>query len=90
MDRLFRERLYHGADPQPDEAGRIRLDDWEMAPSVQEPVIASWHQVTTENLGDLGDLAGYQASFLRLFGFGLEGVDYQADSDTAMKVPSIP
>jgi enoyl-[acyl-carrier protein] reductase/trans-2-enoyl-CoA reductase (NAD+) len=90
MDRLFRERLYHGADPQPDVAGRIRLDDWEMAPDVQEPVIANWHKVTTENLRDLGDIEGYQAGFLKLFGFGLEGVDYQADTDTAMKVPSIP
>lgn len=90
MDRMFRERLYHGASPQPDECGRIRLDDWEMAPEVQEPVIRSWHQVTTENLAELGDLAGYQTSFLRLFGFGLDGVDYEADTDTAMKIPSIP
>ena len=37
MDRLFRERLYSGS-PQPDEAGRIRLDDWEMAPSIQAVV----------------------------------------------------
>lgn len=87
MDRLFRERISH---PQPDEAGRIRLDDWEMEPKVQEPVIANWHKVTTENLSELADLEGYQSSFLRLFGFGLDGVDYDADTDTAMKVPSIP
>jgi enoyl-[acyl-carrier protein] reductase/trans-2-enoyl-CoA reductase (NAD+) len=86
MDRLFRERYM---DPRPDEAGRIRLDDWEMDPDVQQPVISRWHQVSTENLGDLGDLAGYQSSFLRLFGFGLDGVDYAADTDTAVKVPSI-
>ncbi len=87
MDRLFRERL---TDPQPDEVGRIRLDDWEMEPKVQQPVIANWQKVTTENLAELGDLDGYQSSFLRLFGFGLEGVDYDADTDIAMKVPSIP
>ena len=86
MDRLFRDR-YH--NPQPDEAGRIRLDDWEMAPAVQKLVISRWHEVTTENLKDLGDLQGYQSSFLRLFGFGLEDVDYDADTDTATKVPSI-
>ncbi len=90
MDRMFRERVYHGASPQPDDCGRIRLDDWEMAPEVQEPVIRNWHQVTTENLAELGDLDGYQTSFLRLFGFGLDGVDYDADTDTAMKIPSIP
>jgi enoyl-[acyl-carrier protein] reductase/trans-2-enoyl-CoA reductase (NAD+) len=86
MDRLFRER-YH--NPLPDEAGRIRLDDWEMADQVQQPVIANWQQVNTGNLNELGDLAGYQASFLKLFGFGLDGVDYDADTDTALKVPSI-
>ena len=86
MDRLFRDRL---TNPQPDEVGRIRLDDWEMEPKVQEPVIANWQKVTTENLTQLADLDGYQASFLKLFGFGLQGVDYNADTDTAMKVPSI-
>lgn len=86
MDRLFRERL---TAPRPDEAGRIRLDDWEMAPEVQQPVIANWQKVTTGNLTELADLDGYQSSFLRLFGFGLDGVDYGADTDTAMKVPSI-
>lgn len=88
-DRLFRERLYNGASPQPDEAGRIRLDDWEMAPEIQSLVMARWEQVTTENFQELGDIDGYQSSFLRLFGFGLEGVDYDADSNTAMKVPSL-
>ncbi|MBC8126575.1 MAG: trans-2-enoyl-CoA reductase family protein [Gloeobacteraceae cyanobacterium ES-bin-144] len=86
MNRLFRDRY---ANPQPDASGRIRLDDWEMAPAVQQLVMDRWAQVTTENLSELGDLAGYQSSFLRLFGFGLDGVDYDADTDTAMKVPSI-
>lgn len=86
MDRLFRER-YH--NPQPDEAGRIRLDDWEMADQVQQPVQANWRIVNTDNLRELGDFVGYQSSFLRLFGFGLDGVDYEADTDTAVRVPSI-
>ncbi|MCA1963630.1 MAG: trans-2-enoyl-CoA reductase family protein [Prosthecobacter sp.] len=89
MDRLFRERLYNGANPQPDEAGRIRVDDWEMAPDVQKLVDDRWQAVTTENLAELGDFEGYQASFLRLFGFGLSGVDYEAEVDTATPVPSL-
>ncbi len=88
MDRLFRDRLY-GGSPQPDEAGRIRVDDWEMAPEVQQLVDARWREVTTENLAQLGDFAGYQSSFLRLFGFGLAGVDYDAEVDTAAGVPSL-
>lgn len=88
MDRLFRDRMY-GSSPQPDEAGRIRVDDWEMAPSVQKLVDDRWKEVTTENLAQLGDFAGYQSSFLRLFGFGLEGVDYGADVDVGTVIPSL-
>jgi enoyl-[acyl-carrier protein] reductase/trans-2-enoyl-CoA reductase (NAD+) len=88
MDRLFRERLYNGK-PQPDEAGRIRVDDWEMAPAVQELVGKRWAEVNTENFAQLGDFEGYQSSFLRLFGFGLEGVDYNADVDVNVRVPSL-
>ena len=88
MDRLFRERIAPGT-PQPDEAGRIRIDDWEMAPEIQKEVAERWKTVTTENLAQLGDFAGYQSSFLRLFGFGLNGVDYTIDCDTEVPVPSL-
>ena len=88
MDRLFRERLYNG-NPQPDEAGRIRVDDWEMKPALQELVGQRWAEVNTENFAELGDFEGYQTSFLRLFGFGLEGVDYNAEVDVSIGVPSL-
>lgn len=86
MDRLFRDRLNN---PLPDEAGRIRLDDWEMDPGIQNVVAERWGEVNTENFQSLADFEGYQSSFLRLFGFGLEGVDYEADADPAVRVPSI-
>lgn len=88
MDRLFRDRLYNGT-PQPDAEGRIRVDDWEMTPAVQSLVDARWKEVNTENFPQLGDFEGYQSSFLRLFGFGLEGVDYAAEADPDVKIPSI-
>ena len=88
MDRLFRDRLY-GGSPQPDEAGRIRVDDWEMTPAVQKLVDDRWKIVNTENFAEFGDFEGYQSSFLRLFGFGLAGVDYNADVDVGVKVPSL-
>jgi enoyl-[acyl-carrier protein] reductase/trans-2-enoyl-CoA reductase (NAD+) len=88
MDRLFRDRLYNG-NPQPDEVGRIRIDDWEMAPAVQKLVDQRWTEVNTDNLREIADFDGYQSSFLRLFGFGLDDVDYNADVDTAVKVPSL-
>jgi enoyl-[acyl-carrier protein] reductase/trans-2-enoyl-CoA reductase (NAD+) len=88
MDRLLRERLYNG-HPKPDEAGRIRVDDWEMTPEIQSLVGKRWTEVNTENLSELADFEGYQSSFLRLFGFGLDGVDYTAESDIAVCVPSL-
>ena len=86
MVRLFRER--HN-NPDPDEAGRIRIDDWEMAGPVQAAVATAWEKVNTDNLSELGDFEGYQSSFLKLFGFGLDGVDYDADTDPATAVPSL-
>jgi enoyl-[acyl-carrier protein] reductase/trans-2-enoyl-CoA reductase (NAD+) len=88
MDRLFRDRLY-GGSPNPDEGGRIRLDDWEMNPAVQSLVAERWKAVTTESLDELADFEGYQSSFLRLFGFGLEGVDYDAETDPHIGPPSL-
>ena len=46
---------------------------------IQNPVAELWDQVTTENLDDMTDYAGYKEEFLKLFGFGLAGVDYDAD-----------
>lgn len=88
MDRLLRERIYN-KQPQADEAGRIRIDDWEMSPEIQSIVGKRWEDVSTDNLSELSDFEGYQASFLKLFGFGLEGVDYSAESDIAVGIPSI-
>ncbi len=88
MDRLLRDRIYNN-NPQPDSAGRIRVDDWEMADKVQQLVGQRWEIVNTDNLAELGDFAGYQSSFLRLFGFGLTGVDYAADTDPNVRVPSL-
>jgi enoyl-[acyl-carrier protein] reductase/trans-2-enoyl-CoA reductase (NAD+) len=89
MDRMFRDRLYSGTPPETDDAGRIRLDDWEMAADVQQLIAERWKTVDTGNLNDFADFEGYQESFLKLFGFGFDGVDYDADADTAAAVPSI-
>ena len=67
--------------PQPDEAGRIRLDDWEMREDVQAEVERRWQGVTAETVEEVADLDGYRSDFLRLFGFGIEGVDYTVPVD---------
>jgi enoyl-[acyl-carrier protein] reductase/trans-2-enoyl-CoA reductase (NAD+) len=88
IQRLFAGRLAHNASPQLDEKGRVRIDDWEMRPEIQREVADLWPRVTTENLAELSDIAGYRAEFLRLFGFGLPGVDYTAEADPVAPLPS--
>ncbi|MEI6108257.1 MAG: enoyl-ACP reductase FabV, partial [Opitutae bacterium] len=79
MQRLFATQLYNGRQPTFDSEGRVRVDDWEMRPEIQQAVSAIWPQVTTENLAALTDIAGYRTEFLKMFGFGLPGVDYDAE-----------
>ena len=89
IQRLYAERLYTGNPVPTDDKGRIRIDDWEMRADVQEKIAKLWGESTTETLVELGDLAGYKQDFLNLFGFGFEGVDYQADTNEMVLVPSI-
>jgi enoyl-[acyl-carrier protein] reductase / trans-2-enoyl-CoA reductase (NAD+) len=77
MRRLFADVLAVNADPQTDEAGRVRLDDREMRTDVQAEIARLWPQVTTENLRSITDFAGFQRQFRNLFGFDVEGVDYE-------------
>jgi enoyl-[acyl-carrier protein] reductase/trans-2-enoyl-CoA reductase (NAD+) len=89
IQRLYQQRLYTGNTVPTDEKGRIRIDDWEMRPDVQERIAKLWIESTTESLVELGDLAGYKQDFLNLFGFGFEGVDYLVDANEMVQVPSI-
>ncbi len=78
IQRMFYTRLFDG-EFVTDDAQRIRMDDWELRESVQQACRDLWPQVTTENLSQLTDYQGYKDEFLKLFGFGWEGVDYDAD-----------
>jgi len=88
IQRLFSERLYTN-NIATDEQGRIRIDDWEMRADIQSKVAELWTQATTETLPEIGDLAGYKKDFYSLFGFGLEGVDYAADSNENIEIPGL-
>ena len=79
IDRLFRTRLDKNAPV--DEAQRLRLDDWELSPEVQTEVLRRWPLLSTATLVELADLAEYKSQFMRLFGFGIDGVDYTQDVD---------
>ncbi len=89
IQRLYADRLYTGNPVPTDDKGRIRIDDWEMRADVQERIAKLWGESTTETLVELGDLAGYKQDFLNLFGFGFDGVDYQADTNEMVMIPSI-
>lgn len=77
--RLFTEGLYTDS-PRLDDDNRFRMDDRELKRDVQEKVEAVWPEVTEENLFEQTDYKGYNAEFLKLFGFGVDGVDYEAET----------
>lgn len=79
MYRLFADQLFNGNKAVVDEKGRIRLDDWEMRSDVQAEVSALWNKVSTENLADLSDIAGYRKDFFKLFGFEIDSIDYEVN-----------
>ena len=77
---MFDECLYN-TQPRRDSDGRNRVDEKEVTPEVQQEVAALWPQVTTENLNDISDFRGFRTEFMQLFGFNVEGVDYDAEVD---------
>lgn len=88
MYRMFADKLY-GGEVKTDEEGLIRMDDWEMRGDVQNKISEIWNDISDENIGDCADLDGYRTDFNRLFGFDAEGVDYEADTDTAIGIESL-
>jgi enoyl-[acyl-carrier protein] reductase/trans-2-enoyl-CoA reductase (NAD+) len=85
---LYKDSIY-GTTPHIDEEGRLRADYKELAPDVQEKVVALWDQVTNDNINELTDFAGYKSEFLRLFGFDIPGVDYDADVNPDVKIANL-
>ena len=88
IQRLYSERLF-GGDLNLDSKGRIRVDDLEMREDVQAEIAELWKKATTENLSEVGDLEGYSKEFFKLFGFKVDGVDYDADVNELVNIPSI-
>ena len=87
MWRLFSKQMYNENCLEFDDEGRVRMDDLEMRDDVQDAVFKVWPEINSENLDALSDFVGYQKNFLKLFGFGLPGVDY--DAEVALDAPLV-
>ena len=88
VNRLFRDSLY-GDLAAPDGEGRLRADNLELNPDVQAEVEAIWAKIDSDNLTTLSDFDGYRREFLQLFGFEVEGVDYEADVNPEVAIPQL-
>ena len=45
--------------------------------------------MTNDNIYELTDFSGYKTDFLRLFGFEIAGVDYEADVNPDVQIPNL-
>ncbi|MCH5203194.1 MAG: trans-2-enoyl-CoA reductase family protein [Oscillospiraceae bacterium] len=77
MQRLFAEISENKLNL--DDEGRIRMDDLEMKPEIQNEVAEIWQGLNQDNFKEFTDIDGYWKDFYALFGFGIDGVDYSAD-----------
>ena len=90
MRRLFDDYLSPPGPPSVDGEGRIRLDEWELAPALQAEISRRWAAVTNENFGSLADFESFRTHFRRLFGFDIGGVDYDREVQPDLPWPSPP
>lgn len=88
MYRMVHDRLC-AEEVVTDEQGLIRMDDYEMKPEVQEEVMKLWQEVNKDNIQQLGDIDEYWKEFYQIFGFRIEGVDYEEDCDIQGGIPSL-
>ena len=84
LQRLFSECIY-AQEPRQDENNRYRVDELELRPELQASIEEIWPRVNTENLNELSDFAAYRSEFLRLFGFAIDGIDYDQEVDPAVE-----
>ena len=84
MQRLFSQHLGPGLQPQLDSERYIRLDDRELQEDVTAAVTERWAQINTDNFHELSDYAGFRRRFRNLFGFEVDGVDYETTVETEL------
>ena len=87
MGRLFTEHLGPDLSPTLDPERRIRLDDRELRADVIAEIIERWGQINTDNFREISDYDGLQHSFRNLFGFEVDGVDYDEAVEVEIDIP---
>ena len=88
IDRLFEECLYNSM-PRVDAEGRFRVDNLELQAHIQEAITKKWKIIDDNNLNELADFKGYKAEFMNLFGFNVDGVDYEEDVEVDVKISGL-
>ena len=89
MYRLVHDRLCNPSGVPVDDMRLIRMDDYEMKPEVQQAVEKVWNEISQDNLAEVADIDEYWKEFYEIFGFKIAGVDYDADCDIQVQIPSL-
>ena len=89
MYRLVHDRLCNHSGVPVDDMRLIRMDDYEMKPEVQQAVEKVWNEISQDNLAEVADIDEYWKEFYEIFGFKIAGVDYDADCDIQVQIPSL-
>jgi enoyl-[acyl-carrier protein] reductase/trans-2-enoyl-CoA reductase (NAD+) len=85
IQNLFVDNIY-SKTPRLDDQNRYRQNHKELEESVQQRVTNIWNTVDSDTIDELTDYVGYHQEFLKLFGFSIEGVDYEADVNTMTEI----
>jgi enoyl-[acyl-carrier protein] reductase/trans-2-enoyl-CoA reductase (NAD+) len=86
MRRLALDHLADGKSPVVDDQRLIRLDNLELSDDVQDEVADLWDKVDTDNLNEISDFAGFRKEFSALFGFQVDGIDYDEPLETEVRL----
>jgi enoyl-[acyl-carrier protein] reductase/trans-2-enoyl-CoA reductase (NAD+) len=85
---LYKDNLY-GSSPTLDAEGRLRTDYAELDLEVQAEVERNWDIIENDTIATMTDFPAYKHEFLRLFGFDIPGVDYEADANPVVPIANV-
>jgi enoyl-[acyl-carrier protein] reductase/trans-2-enoyl-CoA reductase (NAD+) len=72
-----------------DDAGRLRLDGWELDPDVQDKVRERWSAADADVISGLADPDWFRQQIWRLYGFEVGGIDYRQPAEVDVPWPAL-